>query len=162
MADTEQPTGGRRAIAFDDFRKQHREYLYRAVTSLTREPDTAVEAVDKAMAQAAQRWDVLSEYAQPAGWVWRIALRRSQAPSSRLRRLASRRTAPDRSRLPDPEVNDAVAALPYRLRVVLVARFYLGWSTQQIGGSLHLQLHTVDRRLGRGLRRINRALDSPS
>jgi RNA polymerase sigma factor (sigma-70 family) len=114
------------------------------------------------MAQAAQRWDVVSEHAEPAGWVMRIALRKFQSPSSRLRRLVSPRTTPDRSRLPDPDVNDAFADLPYRLRVVLVARFYLGWSAQQIADSLRLPLRSVDRRLRRGLRRIERSLDGPS
>lgn len=162
MANTEQPAGDRSTLGSDEFCRLRRESLYRAVTSVTREPDTAIEAVDKAMAQAAQSWDVVSEYEEPAGWVFRVALRQSRSFWSGRRRSSDPHTGPNRTRLPDPEVNDAVASLPYRLRVVIVARFYLDWSAQQIADSLRLSLRTVNSRLRRGVHRIERSLDDSS
>ena len=160
MANTEQSAEDRSAAGSDGSSQLHRERLYRAVTSVTREPDTAIEAVDMAMARAAERWDVLGESDNPSGWVYRAALRRSR-PLLRKRRR-SQTAGLGTTTLPDPDVNAAVASLPYRLRVVIVARFYLDWSAQQIAVALRLPERIVNGRLRRALRRIERSLGGSS
>jgi DNA-directed RNA polymerase specialized sigma24 family protein len=102
VANTEQPSGSRRLLAFEEFRRLHRDRLYRAVTSVTGEPGTAIEAVDKAMARAAERWDVVVDHTGPAGWVFRNALRRGRLPVRRVeKRLGSALRRVERS-LDDP------------------------------------------------------------
>lgn len=64
--------------------------------------------------------------------------------------------------LPDPDVTRAVAALPYNQRAVVVARYYLDWSTPQIAEGLDLPLGTVESRIHRALARLERELGSPS
>lgn len=56
----------------------------------------------------------------------------------------------------DPQMSAAFALLPYRLRVVVVARLYLGWSVAQIATSLELPLRSTERRLRCGLAMIER------
>ena len=136
---------------FEEFRRLHRERLYRAVTSVTREPDAAAEAVDWAMTQAAQSWDNVDDLTKPAGLVYRIALRRAKWAGGR------RSIAPPGT-LPDPDVNAALARLPFRLRAVVVARFYLDWTPEEIATALRLSSRTVERRLRRALRLIGRTV----
>ena len=159
MENKEAPTGeARKPIAFDDFYRQHRDRLYRALVLTTREPDIAVEAVDEAMTRASERWDVVGTYDNPAGWVYRVALNWARSFFRRRRRITIE--VPDIAwdKLPDPDVNDAVAALPYKHRSVIVARYYLDWSTPQIADGLGLPLGTVKSRLHRALATLEREL----
>ena len=153
LANTRQPAEDDQA--FDDFRRLHRERLYRAVTSVTREPDTAVEAVDAAMTQAAESWAIVSNGTATAGWVYRTALRNARL---RRTRLAGDGLPGDASH-PDPVISDALAALPFRVRAVVVARFYLDWSPGEIATALRLPVRIVERRLNRALARLQRAVD---
>jgi RNA polymerase sigma-70 factor (ECF subfamily) len=51
-------------------------------------------------------------------------------------------------------VTTAVARLPHRQRVVVVARYYLDWSTTQIADHLDIPLGTVKSRLHRALEHL--------
>ena len=159
MDDREQQGGeGPEPLDFDDFYRMHRDRLYRALVMTTREPDIAVEAVDEAMARASERWEVVGTYENPAGWVYRVALNWARSFFRRRRRVVAE--VPDVSwdRLPDPDVNDAVAALPYKHRSVIVARFYLDWSTPEIATGLGIPLGTVKSRLHRALASLEQTL----
>ena len=159
MEEKEQQAGeDRQPIEFDDFYRQHRDRLYRALVLTTREPDIAVEAVDEAMTRASERWDVVGTYDNPAGWVYRVALNWARSFFRRRRRIAIEVPEIAWDKLPDPDVNDAVAALPYKHRSVIVARYYLDWSTPQIAEGLDLPLGTVKSRLHRALATLEREL----
>ncbi len=113
MANTEQPSSDHpTVVGFDGFYRLHRDRLYRALAMTTRDSEVAIEAVDEAMTRASERWDVVGTYDNPAGWVYRIAL--NWAPSVFRRRRFVGSTVEDSAwdTLPDPDVNDAVAALP--------------------------------------------------
>ncbi len=103
------------------------------------------------MTQAAQSWDNVDDLTKPAGLVYRIALRRAKWAGGR------RSIAPPGT-LPDPDVNAALARLPFRLRAVVVARFYLDWTPEEIATALRLSSRTVERRLRRALRLIGRTV----
>jgi RNA polymerase sigma-70 factor (ECF subfamily) len=60
--------------------------------------------------------------------------------------------------LPDPDVTRAVAALPYKLRVVVVSRYYLDWTNSEIATGLDIPLGTVKSRLHRALAQLETAL----
>ena len=53
--------------------------------------------------------------------------------------------------LPDPDVSRAVADLPVKLRIVVVARFYLDWSVPEIADGLQIPTGTVKSRIHRAL-----------
>lgn len=142
---------------FDGFYRANRERLYRALVVAIRDRDLAVEAVDEAMARAAERWAVVGNYDSPEGWVYRVALNWSRSVFRRRRPVIAESEAVWDS-LPDPDVARAVADLPLRLRTIVVARYYLDWSVPQISDYLDIPLGTVKSRLHRALGRIERIL----
>jgi RNA polymerase sigma-70 factor (ECF subfamily) len=143
-------------MSFDAFYAAHRDRLYRALALTIRDTDLAREAVDEAMARAAQRWSQVGGYQAPEGWVYRVALNWSR---SVFRRRARSPRIPVAvvtwDTLPDVDVNRAVAALPASHRTVVVARFYLDWSIEQIAAALQIPEGTVKSRLNRATRRLS-------
>ncbi len=148
------------AADFDAFYRAHRDRLYRALALTTGRPDVAQESVDEALARAAERWETIAHYRQPDAWAYRVAL--NCARSTFRRRARFWRHAPrDRvdDRLPDPEVNRAVRKLPPKLRLVVVARYYLDWPLETIANALDLPTGTVKSRLSRALAALRRELE---
>lgn len=143
--------------SFDGFYRENRERLYRALVMTIRDRDVATEAIDEAMARAAERWSVIGEYASPEGWVYRVALNWSRSVFRRRRPVLAESEAVW-DLLPDPDVARAVADLPMRLREVVVARYYMDWSVPQISGHLNVPLGTVKSRLHRALKRVEGSL----
>jgi RNA polymerase sigma factor (sigma-70 family) len=145
------------AIGFDCFYRANRDRLYRALVMTIRDADVASEAIDEAMARAAERWNVVADYHAPEGWVYRVALNWSRSAFRRKRPILS---PPELmwDALPDPDVTRAVAALPYKLRVVVVSRYYLDWTNSEIATGLDIPLGTVKSRLHRALAQLETAL----
>lgn len=144
-------------VGFDGFYRTHRDRLCRALDLTIRDSDLAIEAIDEAMTRAAQRWEVVGCYDSPEGWVYRVALNWARSAFRRRRPLPWRGEALWDS-LPDPDVSRAVADLPVKLRIVVVARYYLDWSVPQIAEGLEIPEGTVKSRLHRALARLERDL----
>ncbi len=146
---------------FDAFYRRERATLYRALALTLADRDLAAEAVDEAMVRAYQRWSRLSRYDNPAGWVYRVglnwAISRTRRISARSRRTDNRPQTAE-LQLPDPEVAAAVAALPSRSRAVVVLRFDLDWSLEQIAVALDVPVGTVKSRLHRALATLRTSL----
>ena len=140
-------------VGFDGFYRIHRDRLSRALDLTIRDSDLATEAIDEAMTRAAQRWDLVGSYDSPEGWVYRVALNWARSAFRRRRPLPWRGEALWDS-LPDPDVSRAVASLPVKLRIVVVARYYLDWSVPQIAGHLQIPEGTVKSRIHRALTRL--------
>jgi RNA polymerase sigma-70 factor (ECF subfamily) len=140
-------------VGFDGFYRTHRDRLSRALDLTIRDTDLAIEAIDEAMARAAQRWNVVGSYDSPEGWVYRVALNWARSVFRRRRPLPWR-DEPLWDSLPDPDVSRAVAALPFKLRIVVVARYHLDWSVPQIAGHLQIPQGTVKSRIHRALSRL--------
>ena len=156
----EQDIGDPVARRFDEFYRSHHDRLYRAISLVTGQPDVAQDAVDEAMARAAERWDSISAYDAPEGWVYRVALNWATSFFRRRNRVWTRAPS-DRvwDQLPDPDVNRAVAALPATQRSVVIARYYLDWSLDQIAASLGIPSGTVKSRLNRALADLRNVLE---
>lgn len=143
-----------RAASFDDFYRLERGSLYRALALTLGDRDLAAEAVDEAMVRAYQRWGRLSSYDNPSGWVYRVGLNWAISRvrrASRRPRVPSERVVHGEPQLPDPELAAAVAALPPRYRAVVVLRFDMDWSLEQIATALNVPAGTVKSRLHRAL-----------
>lgn len=140
-------------IGFDGFYRTHRDRLYRALVMTIRDADVASEAIDEAMARAAERWASIGAYDAPEGWVYRVALNWARSVFRRKRPVLH---PPELmwDALPDPDVTKAVAALPYKLRVVVVARYYLDWTNPEIATGLDIPLGTVKSRIHRALAQL--------
>lgn len=139
---------------FSEFYSEWREPLRRAVALATGDVVTAGEAVDEAMTRALARWDRVGTYDLPQGWVYRVALNWSRGLFRKRKRelLTAIEMETGRSdALPDIDLIAAVERLAIRHRTVVVARFYLDWSTAQVAEALDIAEGTVKSRLSRAL-----------
>jgi RNA polymerase sigma-70 factor (ECF subfamily) len=58
----------------------------------------------------------------------------------------------------DPEVLEAVEALPFKYRAVIVCRFFLDWSIDQTAEALRIPAGTVKTRQHRAMGRLRKSL----
>lgn len=147
---------------FDDFYRQHRTGLIRAMAVTLHDLDDATDAVDEALARACQHWGRVGTLQSPAGWVYRVALNLGR---SRLRRLGRRlpgwalptATVPEAMPI-DPAIEQALAGLGVDQRAVVVCRLLLGWSEARTAEVLGVRPGTVKSRLSRAVSHLQPAL----
>jgi len=151
---------------FESFYRTEWASVLRAVGFSVGDRDLARECVDEAMTRAYERWDSVAGMDRPAGWVYRVAINQARSRGRR-RSLEERRRPPaDGPALPadsvaDPALAKALADLPLDMRSVIVLRFYLDWSVEDVARALGVAKGTVKSRLHRGLRRLERDLGGP-
>jgi RNA polymerase sigma-70 factor, ECF subfamily len=145
-------------VEFAEFWSRERDRLYRVLAVSLGDSGLAAEAVDEAMVRALQRWDRVSGYEDPAGWVLRVA--RNCATSWR-RKLARRPTVvledldrPVTSSLPDVDVRGALSRLTAEQRLLLVLRFHEDWPVGRVARALRIAEGTVKSRTHRALRQL--------
>jgi RNA polymerase sigma-70 factor, ECF subfamily len=154
------------AATFDEFYRSAFTDVVRAVRFSVDDRDLADDAVDEAMVRACERWAEVAVMANPEGWVYRVAMNVVRNRQRRLgverRRGRTERTgqaAGYETAVADPAIARAVASLPLDLRAVVVLRFHLDWSTEQIAVALDIAPGTVKSRLHRALRRLEHLLE---
>lgn len=121
-----------RAEFTDWYREEHPRVLA-ALTIVAGSPDVAADAAAEAFVRAYERWDRVQAMGSPGGWLYRVALNvvRRRARRTTLERNLLRRTthpAAAASVTPSalqPEVWDAVRALPDRQRAAVALRYVL-------------------------------------
>jgi RNA polymerase sigma-70 factor (sigma-E family) len=149
--------------SFEDFYRAEWASVRRAVGFTVGEPDLARECVDEAMTRAYERWHQVAAMDRPAAWVYRVAV--NQARNRGRRRAVERRKQPPPPpvsapavEVADPAVVEALSRLPEDQRSVVVLRYYLDWSVEQIAAGLEIAPGTVKSRLHRALRRLETSL----
>lgn len=156
---------GARAVvvrSFDDFYRDAYREIARALVLTTGSRELGLEAADEAMTRALARWDDVSGYANPAGWVYRVGLNWARSWLRRRKRERPgvyRDPAYEPADVPDPRLDAALAALPEKHRAVVVLRFYLDWSTDDVAAALGVPAGTVKSRLSRALEALARRLE---
>ena len=148
-------TGG----TFDEFYSEHRDRIARALSLSLRDAELGGDAADEAFTRACQRWNQVSGYDNPEGWVYRVAMNWARSWLRRKRRerekqplLVTDSAAEDR--LVDLDLERALASLSADHRSVVVARFFLDWSVSQTADALDLAPGTVKSRLSRALEQL--------
>jgi RNA polymerase sigma factor (sigma-70 family) len=144
-------------LAFEDFYRDGRDRVARALALTLGDGHLAAEAADEAMARAYQRWDRVGHLDNPGGWVYRVALNWSLSALKRRRRPL--RTFHDREpqdveQPAEPTIRAALEALDVRQRAVVVCRYYLGLSELETADALGIRPGTAKSRLHRGLRAL--------
>jgi len=152
-----------RQEAFENFYRRERDAVLRAVVYALNDRDLAVECIDEAMVRAYERWEELEGGSNPAGWVFRVAVnhgrnRFRRRKVERARAVDREATVPDVD-VPDPALHRALSALPFDQRAVVVMRFHLDWSMEQMAEALGVAVGTVKSRLHRGLRKLETMLE---
>jgi len=160
IATTDPPVQGSvvATMSFAAFYEDSRDQIARALAITLGDPDLAAEATDEAMARGYQRWDSISGYDAPAGWVYRVGLNWARSALRRRRRDRSTLYGPQAtSELPtpvDPAVHEALGRLSVKLRAVVVCRCLLDWSVEQTAVALDIREGTVKSRLSRALEQL--------
>ena len=147
---------------FDQFYREHRDEIGRALVFTLRDRSLGQEAVDEAMTKAYQRWNTLADTSNPAGWVYVVGLRwalswRRGRRRERKRELLMTTTQTNTIEAPKAEhvdLMDALGELPIDQRTVVVCRFSLGLSTRQTAEALNIREGTVKSRLARAIERL--------
>ena len=152
-----------RTAEFDAFYRRERPTLYRALALTLRDADLAAEAVDEGMVRAYQNWWRIHGYDNPAGWVYRVALNWAISRMRVGRRSVSTDSVPelavDAAEPADAALAQALATLPPKTRAVVVLRFHMDWSIEQVAAALRVPPGTVKSRLHRGLAALRKELE---
>jgi DNA-directed RNA polymerase specialized sigma24 family protein len=148
---------------FETFYRDAYADIARALTVTLGDLDLAQEATDEAMVRAYARWEKISAYDNPGGWVYRVGLNWARSARRRLTRIAPFH---DPS-VVDPPVADPASAAALRdldvgLRAVVVCRLLLDWSVDETATALRLKPGTVKSRLHRALAQLERTLGEAS
>jgi len=151
-------------VTFETFYRSERLSVLRAVVYALDDKDLAVECVDEALTRAYERWDSVSRMDNPTGWVFRVAVnfghnRRRRGRLESVNAPPAPPTVPDIEGVSDPALARALARLSVEHRTVVVLRFHLDWSIEQVAGALGISHGTVKSRLHRGLRRLESLLE---
>lgn len=151
-----------REQSFEDYYRNHRDRTLRALTLTLNDVHLAAEATDEAMVRTYQHWKKVRTYGNPTGWTYRVGLNWAR---SRLRKAGREQLGkiPEHSR-DDPEATDPVLqrlvgdlALP--ARTVVVMRYYLQWSHEEIAEALDVPIGTVKSRLHRAVAELRDQLE---
>ncbi len=148
------------------FVQREQPRLVRAIHLLLDDHAVAEEVVQEALLRAASRWERVSVLSSPGGWVHRVAinlatsqLRRRQAE----RRARSRVGEPAPARRPDTEaameVRRGLVALPDATRRLLVLRYVLDWTAEDIATVDGVRADAVRQRLRRAREALRAELD---
>jgi RNA polymerase sigma-70 factor (ECF subfamily) len=139
---------------------RHWPSIWHVVYGLTGRASLAEEIAQDAFARAFAALDRFDETRPLGPWLRKIALNRAIDELRHERRLAL--VEPPEGAyeavLPDDATLDAVRCLDPDRRAVIVLRFWLDWSLEQIAEALDVPLGTVSSRLTRGLEDLRREL----
>jgi len=148
---------------FESFYRAGYADIARALTVTLGNLDLAQEATDEAMVRAYARWDKISAYDNPGGWVYRVGLNWARSARRRLSRVVpfhERRVVDDPTT--DPASAAALRDLDVGLRSVVVCRLLLDWSVEDTATALRLKPGTVKSRLHRALAQLEQTLGDAS
>jgi RNA polymerase sigma factor (sigma-70 family) len=149
-------------LPFEEFYRDQRAPIGRALALTLGDTQLASEAVDEAMARAYQRWSRVQALDNPGGWVYRVGLNWSRSILRRALRPAPVWVTTDsivaeRGGL-DPAIDRALAQLPIEQRAVVVCRLLIGYSEAQTAAALGVRPGTVKSRLARATARLQSLL----
>jgi RNA polymerase sigma-70 factor (ECF subfamily) len=138
--------GPDREGAFEDFWRRHYVTVARAASAITGNVEDGAEVAQEAFARAYQRWSRVSSLDRPDAWVQRVAVNLS---ISTLRRHARAAAIPTTDQAvpaptePDDDLLLALRALSPHQRAVVVLRYYLDMSVDDVARVLGKRPGTV-------------------
>lgn len=145
-------------VEFAAFWRAERDAVYRALALTLGDHRVAAEAVDEAMTRAWDRWAQVAGYDRPGAWVYRVALNWARSWHRQMRRRVLVGPAVlDRGvddQQPDVDVLGLLDGLSPRDRELVVLRYYLQFTPNEIAGLQGTAVGTVKSRLHRALARL--------
>jgi RNA polymerase sigma-70 factor (sigma-E family) len=143
--------------SFGAFYQREYDLAVRLAWLLTGSRPVAEDVAQDAMAAV---YCAFERIEAPSAYLRRAVVNASRSWHRDERRHQERATLLARERRPvdgrDAELLDAIARLPYRQRVVIIARYWGGWSEAEIAQSLGCRPGTVKSLASRALNRLSR------
>lgn len=159
----EMTTARESVAAFSSFYEQTAPVVFKALCATLGNSDLARDATQEAMTRAWLRWAQVSRTRNPPGWVYRVGLNWARSRFRKLRRdvmgvAVDREREPAASDMPDLDVASALRVLPQEHRAVLVLRFYMDWTVEDVADVLGVPAGTVKSRQHWALKRLREEL----
>jgi RNA polymerase sigma factor (sigma-70 family) len=142
---------------FGDFYRREYDRAVRLGWLLTSSQAAAEDVVQDAMTGVYRSFDRIDS---PSAYLRRAVVNGARSRARNERRQHERLARLKRERPPtdsaDAELLEAIAGLPYRQRVVIVARYWAGWSEAEIAQALRCRPGTVKSLASRALTRLRK------
>jgi RNA polymerase sigma-70 factor (ECF subfamily) len=148
--------------------RAHYARLVRALAAIGGDREAAADAVQEAFVQACLRWDRISRYDDPVGWVRRVALNRlSNQRRSLIRRLRAiaRSIEPEGTSAPSPaglDLAGALQQLPEQQRTAVALHYVEGLKVREVAQAMNVTDGTVNRHLHRAREALRPVLEDRS
>lgn len=152
--------------SFDALFDAHYARLVRALTVVAGDRETAADAVQDAFVKAHLRWNKISRYDDPSGWVRRVAInrlrdehRRARRKRRALRRVRSEPSTPNEV----PEIDEfarLLAELPRQQRIATALYYVDNLSVAEVAAALDISSGTVKSHLHDARRRLRPILEN--
>ncbi len=143
---------------FEDFYRAEWDQVYRPLLATLGDHHLAKDATAEAMARAFQRWSKVRTYRNPSGWVYRVGLNWARSRFRKQRREVlgdpTAAAATTSGGLPNDNLEAALRGLPLDQRSVVVLRYYMDWSQEDVAAALRIPVGTVKSRIHRALRKL--------
>lgn len=156
---------------FHEFVTERRGHLLRTARLLTAgDPHLAEDLVQAALTKLYISWTAYRRAENPDGYVRRVLVNalinerrrawwRFERPSARLPESAARAGTTDDT---DPELAEALRALPPRMRAAVVFRFFHELDVAETAHALGCSVGTVKSQTARALDKLRTALEQPA
>ncbi len=147
--------------AFEEFYTARREHLARSLAMTLGNRDLGLEATDEAFTRAYQHWEKVRTYENPSGWVYRVGLNWARTKLRRSKREIPSiymESAIEHFVEVEPGLDAAMAKLPEKHRAVVVLRYYMDWSLEEIAQALRVPKGTVKSRLHRAIANLQQEI----
>lgn len=157
----------------ESFESLFRRYYPRVVQVLcltTLDRETAADAAQEAFLQLHLDWERVSQYGNPAGWIYRVALNRSRDYRRRaVKTLKFRQSQAGDATDPqevvwEPQLSflEALKALPERQRQAAALHYVAGFSQKETAEAMGLSEGTVKSHLFRARDTLRRKIEVES
>ena len=148
---------------FEDFYLAEWDSVYRPLAATIGDPHLARDATAEAMARAYHRWSKVSSYRNPSGWVYRVGLNWARSRFRKQKREVLGDppvdTAVRDGAIRDTDLDAQLRSLPIDQRAVVVLRYYMDWSQEDIAAALDIPVGTVKSRIHRALKKLEQEID---
>ena len=147
---------------FGTFFESHHAEMVRAMTLALGDPDLGRDAAAEGFVRALQRWSTVSGLSNPEGWVYRAGINwaRSRWRKTRRERYGLQIDGEVHATTPkDDALVRALRQLSVDHRTVVVGRYYLDWSEEQLATALDIAPGTVKSRLSRALTQLSELME---